>query len=265
METQIYNQKGETVKKIKLPEEVFGLSWNDDLIHQVVVSMAANRRDAIAHTKDRGDVSGGGKKPWRQKGTGRARHGSIRSPIWRGGGITFGPLNERNWSKKINRKMKVKALFVVLSQKMKDGEVLFVDNLKFETPKTKEAKNILGKLSGVKGFENILSKKKNSVCLALGERNENTEKSFSNFSNVLVEELRRVNPLDILSYKYLLITKPEESIEFLNKKIEKVDTVKIAKTVKLPKVAKVKKVAKIVKTTKVVKTVKLKKVKKEEK
>ena len=170
METQIYNQKGEAVKKIKLPEEVFGLDWNDDLVHQVVVSMASNRRDAIAHTKNRGDVSGGGKKPWRQKGTGRARHGSIRSPIWRGGGITFGPLNERNWSKKINKKMKVKALFTVLSQKLKDSEILFVDNFNFEAPKTKMAKGILEKLSEIKGFDNLLKKRKNSVYVRIRRR-----------------------------------------------------------------------------------------------
>ena len=100
METQIYNQKGEVVKKLKLSEEVFALPWNADLVHQVVVSMTSNQRDNIAHTKNRGDVRGGGKKPWRQKGTGRARHGSNRSPIWRGGGVTFGPTNEKNWSKK---------------------------------------------------------------------------------------------------------------------------------------------------------------------
>jgi len=215
METKIYNQKGEEVKKMKLPEEVFALSWNDDLVHQVVVSLASNRRDSIAHTKNRGDVRGGGKKPWRQKGTGRARHGSNRSPIWRGGGVTFGPTNERNWSKKINKKMKMKALFTVLSQKMKDNEILFVDDLKFTAPQTKEAKNILVSLSGIKGFEGLVTKKNNAVCLAIGERDENTEKSFANFSNVLMSELRNINPLDILEYKYLIITKPQESLDFL--------------------------------------------------
>lgn len=260
METQIYNQKGEAVKKIKLPEEVFGLDWNGDLVHQVVVSMASNRRDAIAHTKNRGDVSGGGKKPWRQKGTGRARHGSNRSPIWRGGGITFGPTNERNWSKKINKKMKVKALFTVLSQKMKDSEILFVDDFKFDAPKTKEAKNILIKLSEIKGFDNLFKKRKNSVCLALGERNKNSEKSFSNFSNVLVGELKNINPLDILSYKYLLITKPEDSLNFLINKLGGSDkVVKPVKEVKVSEVAKVKKVAKTVKTAKVAKVKKVKK------
>jgi len=223
METQIYNQKGEKVKKIKLPDEVFALPWKVDLVHQVVVSLASNRRDSIAHTKNRGDVSGGGKKPWRQKGTGRARHGSNRSPLWRGGGITFGPTNERNWLKKINRKAKIKALFSTLSQKMKDGEILFVDDFKFEVPKTKEAKNVLTSLSGIKGFEGLVDKKNNSAYIALGERDENVEKSFSNFGNMLVGELRNINTLDIVNYKYLIITKPKESIDFLVSKLENSD------------------------------------------
>ena len=215
METQIYNQKGEVVKKLKLSEEVFALPWNADLVHQVVVSMTSNQRDNIAHTKNRGDVRGGGKKPWRQKGTGRARHGSNRSPIWRGGGVTFGPTNEKNWSKKINKKMKVKALFTVLSQKLREGEILFVDDFKFEVPKTKEAQGVLNKLSKIKGFENIVTKKNNSAFVALGSRDENTEKSFSNFGNITMGELRSINPLDILGSKYLVITKPQESIDFL--------------------------------------------------
>ena len=219
MQTQIYNQKGESVKKMELPEEVFGLDWNADLVHQVVVSMTSNQRDNIAHTKNRGDVRGGGKKPWRQKGTGRARHGSNRSPIWKGGGVTFGPTNEKNWSKKINKKMKVKALLTVLSQKLRDGEVLFVDELKFDAPKTKDAQVVLNKLSEIKGFENIVTKKNNSAFVALGSRDENAEKSFSNFSNIEMGELRSINSLDILGCKYLVITKPQESVDFLASKL----------------------------------------------
>lgn len=230
METKIYNQAGEETGKLDLPTTVFDLPRNDDLIHQVVVSMEANKRNNIAHTKDRSEVRGGGKKPWRQKGTGRARHGSIRSPIWRGGGITFGPTKDKNYAKKINKKMRVKALYVVLSQKMRDKEILFVDNLKFGAPQTKEAKMVLGKLSGIAGFENILSKRKNSAYLALNARDKNTEKSFQNFGNVMVNEIKNINPLDILRFKHLVITNPKESVEFLKSKItdSKVQDKKVA-------------------------------------
>ena len=117
----IYNQKGEKTGKIDIPESIFSLEPNIDLIHQVYVAQQANSRIAIAHTKTRGEVRGGGKKPWKQKGTGRARHGSIRSPIWKGGGVTFGPRSDRNFSKAINKKQRQKALFMVLSSKVNDN------------------------------------------------------------------------------------------------------------------------------------------------
>ncbi len=153
MEAKIYNQTGKESGTIKLPESVFGVPWNADLVHQVIVSMRSNDREAIAHTKTRGEVAGGGKKPWKQKGTGRARHGSIRSPLWVGGGVAHGPRNDKNFSRKINKKMKAKALFTLLSQKMRDGEVVFIDSLKFDAPKAKDAKAVLSSLSSIKGFE----------------------------------------------------------------------------------------------------------------
>src|SRR3989344_3523977 len=104
MDAKIYNSKGEQSGKISLPETIFGVAWNADLVHQVITSMMSNAREPIAHTKTRGEVRGGGKKPWQQKGLGRARHGSIRSPIWVGGGITHGPRNDENFSRKINKK-----------------------------------------------------------------------------------------------------------------------------------------------------------------
>src|SRR5436853_6808436 len=128
METKIYNIEGKETGKITLPENIFGLPWNADLVHLVVVGMHANARTNVAHTKDRGEVRGGGKKPWRQKGTGRARHGSIRSPIWRGGGVTHGPRNEKNYARAIPKKIRAKALFMALSRKLKDGEIIFVDS-----------------------------------------------------------------------------------------------------------------------------------------
>src|SRR3989338_5603717 len=122
METEVYNQEGQMAGKIELPDSVFGLPWNDDLVHQVIVSMQSNKRTPVAHTKNRGEVSGTGRKPWRQKGTGRARHGSRRSPIWIGGGVAHGPRNDRNFTKKINVKMMKKAFYTILSQKYRDDE-----------------------------------------------------------------------------------------------------------------------------------------------
>ena len=220
MKSKIYDIKGKTKGEIELPAEIFDLKLNKDLVHQVIVSMMSNQRSNIAHTKDRSEVRGGGKKPWKQKGTGRARHGSSRSPIWRGGGITFGPRNDRNYSKKINKKMKTNALLQILSQKNRDGEIIFVDSLSFEKPKAKDAKDVLSNLSKVKGFEMLLSKKKNSALITNTEYNDNNLKSFSNFSNVALEELRKLNPLDLLKYKYLVVINPTESVELLKSKIK---------------------------------------------
>ena len=147
LDVVIYNQKGKESGNIALSPAVFGLSWNADLVHQVVTSMESSARTNVAHTKNRGEVSGGGKKPWQQKGTGRARHGSIRSPIWVGGGVTHGPRNDKDYSRKINKKMKAKALYTILSAKLKKGEILFVDDLSLKAIKTKDARESLSSLS----------------------------------------------------------------------------------------------------------------------
>lgn len=220
METVIYNQEGKKEGAITLPESVFGLSWNADLVHQVVMSMQSNARHPIAHTKNRGDVSGGGKKPWQQKGTGRARHGSTRSPIWVGGGVAHGPRNDKNFKKKINKKMKAKALYTVLSKKFRDGEVMFVDSISLPEIKTKNAKAILMSLSGVEGFKGLASKKKNAAYISLASVNTQSKKSFANMGNVQVDDVRRMNPVDILRAKYLVIANPEESMKFLEAKIK---------------------------------------------
>lgn len=221
MEAIIYNQKGEEAGKIKLPEAIFGLPKNDDLVHQVIVSMQSNLRNIVAHVKGRGDVRGGGKKPWQQKGTGRARHGSIRSPLWRGGGVTHGPNKDKNYERKINKKMKIKALYTILSQKARDNEILFVSDFSFAKPKTQEAVSVLKSFSKIVDYKNILSKKKNSAYLALGKADSNIKKSFSNLGNTKVDTVRNLNPLDVMNYKYLVIEQPEESIKFIQGKMEK--------------------------------------------
>jgi large subunit ribosomal protein L4 len=160
METTVYNQDGEESGSLEVPEEIFSRSWNPDLVHQVVVGMQANARSNIAHVKDRSEVSGGGTKPWRQKGTGRARHGSIRSPLWSGGGQSFGPTNEKDYSKRLNTQMKREALLAVLSKKFQEGEIVFVDELSFDAPKTAKAKEIIESLAHRDGLRHLTKKRR---------------------------------------------------------------------------------------------------------
>jgi large subunit ribosomal protein L4 len=226
MEATIYNQIGKPVGKTKLPESIFGVPWKADLVHEVVRLMNSNSRTNIAHTKTRGEVRGGGKKPWKQKGTGRARHGSTRSPIWVGGGVAHGPRNEQNYDRKINKKARAKALYAILSRKLQEGEIMFVDALNFAAPKAKEAKSILASLATVKGFEKLSTKKKNAAIIALDKKMTAIEKSFKNFGNVSIEEFRNINPVSILNHTYLIILNPAESLKALTEKTSKSSPVK---------------------------------------
>ena len=212
MESKLYNQKAEEAGKIDLPESVFNLPWNSDLVHQVVTAMQANIRSPWAHTKTRGEVSGGGRKPWRQKGLGKARHGSIRSPIWVGGGVAHGPRKDKDYSVKINAKAKKKAFYTVLSQKLRDNEILFLDKMDFSQPKTKEAVEVVNSLSKIGGFEKMKNKKKNKAILALDKKEPNVSKSFRNIPGMEIYQARNLNILDILNFKYLLIANPKEAI-----------------------------------------------------
>lgn len=221
METQIYNQKGKSVGKLELPESIFGLPWNGDLVHQVVTAMQANARTPVAHTKTRGEVSGTTKKPWRQKGTSRARHGSTRSPIWVGGGVAHGPRNEKSYEQKINKKMKAKALYTVLSEKLRKGQILFVEELNLKNIKTKDAFDVVGDLSKISGFEKIIGGKKTNTYITVPAKNEVLKKSFANIKTVELDEIRNVNPVDLLAYRYIIISQPTESIAFLGGKLEK--------------------------------------------
>ncbi len=200
MKLNLYNQKGEEIGKVEAPDEIFGVELNDELLHQVVVSQSANRRQTSAHTKDRGEVRGGGKKPWRQKGTGRARHGSRRSPIWVGGGITFGPRSDKNYKKTIPVKMKRRALFMALSSKAKDEELIIVDDFGIRDHKTKSAQVLLNSLP--------LSDKSGLVVLMTPDKNEIL--SFRNIPKTESIQVNNLNALDILSFKRLIMT--EETI-----------------------------------------------------
>lgn len=212
MDAIIYSMDGKKSGTISLPENIFGLRWNADLVKQVSDSLLSSKRKPVAHTKDRGDVRGGGKKPWRQKGTGRARHGSIRSPIWVGGGVTGGPRKEKNFERKVSKKMRIKTLYTILSRKLKDGEILFIDNIVFSKPKTKEAIRGLNSISKIKGFENLFSKKNNAAAIALSNKNRETERALNNVGNIEVLEARNLDPLTLLKYKYLVIENPEISL-----------------------------------------------------
>lgn len=219
MEAPVYTMKGASAGTVALSEKAFGLAWNADLVHQVMVSMMSTARQPIAHTKTRGEVRGGGKKPWRQKGTGRARHGSTRSPIWVGGGIAHGPRKDKNYDRKINKTMKAKAFLTLLSKKYRDGEVLFVDSLSFKAPKTAEAITSLQNLSKAKGFEMLAKKRKNSAYIALSSNDANAKKSFRNIGSVTIDEARNANLLDLLKYTYLVIENPKESLKAIESKL----------------------------------------------
>ncbi|PIR72239.1 MAG: 50S ribosomal protein L4 [Candidatus Nealsonbacteria bacterium CG10_big_fil_rev_8_21_14_0_10_36_24] len=200
---KVLNQKGKEVGETELPKEIFEVPMNPDLVHQVVLVQAANRRRKIAKTKDRSEVRGGGKKPWRQKGTGRARHGSIRSPIWRGGGVTFGPTGREVFKKRIPKKMRRKALFMVLSAKAKENLIFVLDNLKIEKPKTKIMVEILEQLF----------LKKSSGLLVLPKIDENIIKSVRNIPKIDPIQAKDLNVLDLLNYKYIVM--PKEAIEVI--------------------------------------------------
>ncbi len=221
VETEVYNQKGKSVGKLSLPETIFGLSWNGDLVHQVVTAMQSNARTPVAHTKTRGEVRGGGRKPWKQKGTGRARHGSSRSPIWKGGGITHGPRNDKSYEQKINKKMRIKALFTVLSEKLRKGQILFVEELALKNIKTKDAVSIVKDLSSVTGFEKIIGGKKPNLYITVPAKSDSLKKSFANIKTVEIDEIKNINPVDLLAFRYIIIAQPKESIAFLGGKIEK--------------------------------------------
>ncbi len=219
MKTQVYKQDGAKGSEITLSEKVFGQKWNADLVHEVVTVMMGNARTSTADTKDRGEVRGGGKKPWKQKGTGRARHGSRRSPIWKGGGIAHGPISEKDYSRKLNKKVRAKALAVTLSKKFADNEVIFVESLSFAAPKAVEAKGIIRALATASGETSLATKRKNAGLIVLSGRDTAAEKSFQNFGNFAVISAKDVSPVDLLTYKYVIVANPEGSLEIWDKRV----------------------------------------------
>ncbi len=202
MKTDVYNLKNEVVGTVEVPERVFGAKWNEALVKQVLDAQVANRRDPWAHVKDRSEVSGGGIKPWRQKGTGRARAGSSRSPLWRHGGKAHGPRNEKDYSQKVNKKMRRVAFFAALSKKMKDGEMKFFENFEVEAPKTKIVAKALHDILGMKK-----GAKRYDVLVIANGRNESFVRGTHNLQKAKTLDAASLNMFDIVNHKHILIEK----------------------------------------------------------
>ncbi len=210
LKIKIYNQSVEPVKDLELSAKIFGVEPKPELLHQAMVTQMNNSRQVLAHTKDRSEVAGGGKKPWKQKGTGRARAGSSRSPIWIGGGVTFGPRNDRNFKQKINQKMKQKAIFMALSDRFNTDSLAVLDDLKLETYKTKQFNQIITDLE-----KKVLKTDRRNLLVINHSKDEKIKYSGRNLTGLKIINLENINLIDLLNYRYLLIT--EKGIEKLTK------------------------------------------------
>ncbi|MBI4117638.1 MAG: 50S ribosomal protein L4 [Parcubacteria group bacterium] len=209
MKAKVFNVQGQEVREMDLPSDIFDVTLSKDtLIHAVRVQLA-NKRQVLAHTKTRGEVRGGGKKPWKQKGTGRARHGSIRSPLWVGGGIVFGPRKDRNFSLKINKKQKSKALCMGLSDKATHQQLIVMDEWKIDAIKTKNMAKIL----------QSLPVKQDSALILFEKSDEKLIKSLRNIPNIMSMHAKCLNIIDLLKYKYLVL--PVAALDLLPVKMKK--------------------------------------------
>jgi large subunit ribosomal protein L4 len=214
LKIKVYNKSAEPVKELDLTAKVFGVKANSELLHQAMIAQRANERQVLAHTKDRSEVSGGGKKPWKQKGTGRARSGSSRSPIWIGGGVTFGPTKDRNFKVKINQKMKQKAIFMALSDKVNSSVMVVLDTMEFSEYKTKEFNKLLDNLE-----KKVLNTDRRNILIINEAKDEKTKFSARNLKGVKVINVENLNLIDLLNFKNLLVT--ENIVSILEKRYVK--------------------------------------------
>ncbi len=205
MKADVINTSGETVKQVALPDLVFDVALNADLLHQVVRIMRMRTRKPIAHAKSRGDVSGGGRKPWKQKGTGHARHGSIRSPLWKGGGVTHGPTNERSFERSLNKKMKQKALRMALSMRAKEGKILVLEQEPSFSGKTKQAAAFFAPIKKKMGVKKVF------FLHTFSKQDE--QRALRNLASVLWNPVSNLALLDVLAYPGMLFT--EQSLKQL--------------------------------------------------
>lgn len=197
MKVKVYNLEGVESGEMELSDVVFNTKIKPSVVHEVYVAQMNNQREPWAHTKKRGEVSGGGKKPWKQKGTGRARHGSIRSPIWKGGGVAFGPLSIRNYQTKINKKTRQVALRMCLSDKVKNKILYIVENFNFAEPKTKLLANFIKKLPNKSQSVLILTEKNDLVIRRMAQ----------NVKNITTEIAPQVNVMDLVNKQVVVISK----------------------------------------------------------
>ncbi len=208
MKISVYNIAGQEVEKMDLSEAVFGVKKNDVLIHQAMVAIQSNQRQVLAHTKNRGDRAGSGIKPWKQKGTGRARVGSVRNPAWKKGGVAFGPRSDRNFTKKINKKMNAKAILMVLSGKLKDNEIMILDKFDLKDKKTKVMAQTL---------KNLKISGKTLMAFSTAEKDLRiASRNIKKVENILISQL---NVLEMLKNKFLLMSK--DSVKYLEEKYNK--------------------------------------------
>ncbi len=196
MKVDLYTQTGEKNGTVDLPKEIFEIPLNKDLIHQALIRQLHNKRVAIAHTKTRGEVRGGGRKPFKQKGTGRARQGTIRAPHMRGGGVVFGPSKERTFNKDMPKKQRRKALFSALSEKARNGEIIALEGYKADAPKTKAFAELLSKLPIER-----------NVLIVIPSKDAIVQKSSSNITNTKTILAGYVNIHDLQKYRKVLIFK----------------------------------------------------------
>jgi large subunit ribosomal protein L4 len=205
IKAKLYNQKAEAAGEIELSEKVFGVKANPALVHQAFVAQRANERQVLAHTLTRANVRGGGKKPWRQKGTGRARAGSSRSPVWVGGGIVFGPTNDRNFKQKLNRKMRQKALAMVISDRLDTGRLVLLDKIEPAEYKTKPC------LAMVKAWEGAMKPlpkaARRSLLVVNDEKSDQAKYSFRNLRGLTFINLENINIIDLLNHRDLVLTR----------------------------------------------------------
>ena len=196
-QVKLYTWQGAEAGTLEVPNSLFAVAVKPSVVHEVIVAQDANSRVVSAHTKDRSEVSGGGKKPWKQKGTGRARHGSTRSPIWVGGGVAHGPLAERNFSKKVNKKMKRVAIAMLLSDRVQNESFVAVDSLALPEAKTKL----------VADMRKALPCAAKTALLILGSAEASMQRAVRNLSNTQAIAARSVNPRDLAKFGAVIASK----------------------------------------------------------